>query len=175
MTTGGLQGLVYDVTLDAGYLPGAGEAGGRLRYTRANALQRSTGTAEKIEVGAELRIATFKSGDRINSILFSDLNAGATGIFDLGLYLTGTGHDGAVVDLNLYATVFETDAGAETRLEMFSEASLTVFDSGKTIWETLGLGEDPHVMYDLTAVYTEITDAVAAYEQLWEIYYTAGD
>ena len=156
-------------TLVANKINPVGEAGGRLRYKRMYIL-----TDQVFSINEVIRMGTFKSSDRIFELTISCPDMGTAGDFDIGLYLTGTAHDGVVVDDNLFCDALDVNAAALSRVEAFTEAALDDFDRGKMIWQLLGLASDPGTFYDLTISAFEATTSTSA-EVLLECFYNAGD
>ena len=156
-------------TLVANKINPVGEAGGRLRYKRMY-----INTDQVFATDEVIRMGTFKSSDRIFELTISCPDMGTTGDFDIGLYLTGTAHDGVVVDDNLFCDALDVNAAALSRVEAFTEAALDDFDRGKMIWQLLGLASDPGTFYDLTISAVEATTNTSA-EVLLECFYNAGD
>lgn len=104
--------------------------------------------------GDIVRMMTFKSGDRITDIrVTTDGDWTGTNTCDLGLYLSGTNHDGAALDINLFQAAVDYDTPL-ARADGFDEAVLSDDDRGKALWELYAIGagsdtEDPMVEYDL--------------------------
>ncbi len=156
-------------TLVPGKRVPTGEASGRMRYKRMYIL-----TDQVFAITEVIRMGTFKSNDRIFKLEISAPDMGTAGDFDIGLHLTGSAHDGAEVDENLFADALDVNAAASDQVEAFTEAALDNFDRGKALWELLGLSTDPGVNYDLTITAVEATTSVSA-EVLLECWYNAGD
>jgi len=96
------------------------------------------------------RLMTFKPNDRIVEI-FVSASGGTAVAADLGIYLAGSAHDGAVVDVDRFASAI-TLAGTVARTERLIESTNIVdTDRGKMLWELLGLSAqpDPWVEYEL--------------------------
>jgi len=147
----------------------AGASGGRMRYKNMYIL-----TDQVFAITEIIRMGTFKSNDRIYELQISCPDMGSAGDFDIGLYLTGSAHNGVVVDDNLFCDALDVNAAASSRVEAFTEAALDDFDRGKPLWELLGLSTDPVVEYDLTITAVEATTSTSA-EVLLECYYNSGD
>jgi hypothetical protein len=170
--------LAAELPYDSQVKIGAGQGHGRERIKRA---YMNVGTAAGI--GDELRFMQFKSGDRLHE-LFVLTDGGCTaGAMDLGLYLSGLNHDGAVLDVDLFcsalvlstATVWAA-AAAEIMIE---SAVLTDQDRGKPLWEILAVGAgtdtvDPMLDYDLTGVVTTARTAAVTNIVVFARY-TSGD
>ena len=145
---------------------------GRIYYKRgfveALALNSSTDV---------LRFFTMKSGDRLLELWISSDGGSGAGAIDIGLHLSGTAHDGAEVDLDLFANAVTISTNIE-RTDAFAEANtLQHEDHGKTLWELAAIGlqtytVDPLVNFDFTAnVTTDFT--TTAPKLVLEAYYTS--
>ena len=97
---------------------------------------------------------------------------------DIGLYLTGTAHDGAVADANLFDDAADC-ATISDSVDVFGLATVLGADRGKTMWElaTLGGGTnytvDPNLEFDITLVPGTNFDADTVLTLVAT--YTAGD
>jgi len=147
----------------------AGFAGGRMRYKHMYILADQVFAITEV-----IRMGTFKSNDRIYDLLISCDDQGTAGDFDIGLYLVGSAHDGAIVDDNLFCDALDVNAAALSRTDAFTEAGLDDHDRGKALWELLGLSADPGVEYDLTITAVEATTNATGQVTL-EAYYNSGD
>ena len=159
-------------TVDKQYKISAGIGHARLRYKKALCTVMALTTDQ-------IRFMTFKSSDRIVSILVSATGGSTAGALDVGLHLTGNNHDGAVIDKDLFGAALDTK-GALARTESFIEAgTLTEADRAKPLWVVAAIGAasytvDPGVQFDLSGVpSTSFTDAVEV--MTVEVWYTAGD
>lgn len=87
-----------------------------------------------------------KSDDVISAIRFKndDLDSGATGTSDLGLYDT----DGVVVDDDVYGAALTFLRGAVTDWTN-RDLGRTVAKQNERVWETLGLSVDPKTEFIL--------------------------
>lgn len=147
--------------------PGAGIGHARLRYKRASITVPAT-----VALNDVFRMMTFRSGDRVKDIrVHSDdgFTAGAT--LDLGLHLTGTNHDGAVVDADLFVDGADLGTGFDDASGW--EGSLVGADRGKPLWEVAGESANPKVDYDMTVTFAG--DATTGGTVAIEVEYTAGD
>ncbi len=127
-----------------------------------------------------LRMIKVKSSDRLHTLELTCDGASAAGAVDIGLYLTGAAHDGAVADANLFATAI-TVSSALDLTEAFVEAStLGGVDRGRTMWEiaTLGGGTnytvDPNLNFDIVIIPSTSLTTTAS-ELTLKATYTAGD
>ena len=129
-----------------------------------------------------VRMLTMRSSDRLID-LYMSCDAGSTaGACDVGLYLTGDAHDGAVLDQDLFASAVDTHTAAFAPTSIYNEAA-TIGETnyGLPLWELVVLGadpfsytEDPQVDFDIClTITTSFTDADSIINI--EALYTAGD
>lgn len=106
------------------------------------------------DANAVARLMTFKSSDRISE-LWVCASGGTAIAGNIGLYLSGSAHDGADADQNLFCDAFAL-AGTVARADRFIEGGGATVDTdrGQAIWELLGLSSDPGVEYDLAITCT---------------------
>ena len=128
-------------------------------------------------IADEARMMTFRSSDRIGAIFLMCDGASTGTLADLGLYLSGTAHDGAVKDQDLFATVLALDDGI-VRTDVFTQS--TVCDDEerwKQAWELPGMSytEDPKVDFDLVLTCKTTALSVAVTEVVIDVDYTSGD
>ena len=159
-------------SLDTAYRAPAGIAHARLRKKRAACSTLALTTDE-------VRVMTFKSNDRLFDLTVSGDGGSTAGAINLGLYLTGNRHDGAVVDVDLFASALTTSS-AIARVDHFEEsATLSELNRGWQMWEIAAVGagtdtEDPQTQYDLVFV-PSTSFTVANTVLVFEALYTAGD
>jgi len=92
--------------------------------------------------------------------IYSD-DVGTAGDTDIGLYDT-TEDGGAVVDADFFASALDINAAALTGTDVLHESAVYGFeDSEKTLWEGLGLAEDPNVKYDVVLTLTEALTSIS--------------
>jgi hypothetical protein len=131
---------------------------------------RVDGGFERIEVAT----AAITSGDSIASTyrmfrvpsnaVMTDLriyspDIGTTTISDIGLYRTAK-DGGAVQDADFFASALSLKDGALNGTDVLHEAAVfTIDNSGKELWEALGLTSDPAVFYDVALTLTAAADA----------------
>ena len=131
---------------------------------------RVDGGFERIEVAT----AAITSGDSIASTyrmfrvpsnaVMTDLriyspDIGTTTISDIGLYRTAK-DGGAVQDADFFASALSLKDGALNGVDVLHEAAVfTIDNSGKELWEALGLTSDPSVFYDVALTLTAAADA----------------
>lgn len=153
----------------AGHRVSAGAGHGRIRFKRMFA-----NVPDQMAANDKIILGSFRSSDRIIEVLVThdDLSSGAS-TYDLGIWKTGTSHDGAAVD----ADVFEDGgdaAAAVARTDLFGGASLGNLDRGKTLHALCGVTEDPIEQYDLVFE-LKTGPADLGGSLLVEVQYTAGD
>jgi hypothetical protein len=84
---------------------------------------------------------------------------GTTTAADIGLYRTAK-DGGAVQDADFFASALVLNAGAINGTDVLHEAAVfTIANSGKELWDALGLTSDPSVFYDVTMTLTGAADA----------------
>ena len=131
---------------------------------------RVDGGFERIEVAT----VAITSGDDIASTyrmfrvpsnaVMTDLriyspDIGTTTISDIGLYRTAK-DGGAVQDADFFASALSLKDGALNGTDVLHEAAVfTIDNSGKELWEALGLTSDPAVFYDVALTLTAAADA----------------
>ena len=134
--------------------------------------------------GDVIRMMSMKSGDRIAAIrLFTD-GLCTDGTADLGVYLSGQQHDGAVIDADLFgaAHAIKTAASFDTveeREAVFLAGALSEIDRYKTLWELCAVGAasytvDPMVDMDICLTIVEAVTA-ALVKVIVAVDYTAAD
>jgi hypothetical protein len=135
--------------------------------------------------GDEVRMLTLKSSDILHSVLFSTDGAGTAGEADLGWYLTGDAHDGALASaasvdaMSTTALVFDT-ATSPLRTEKIFAGDYAAKDMGSRVWELINVSDaatyasDPGGTFDLTMTMTETMTGTVTLVTL-EALYTAGD
>ena len=177
--------LTEELPLNPGNKVGPGFSHSRLRRSHA-----------KITVGTvagasdQLRMLTLQSNARIHSILWSSDGGSTNGTADLGWYLSGDAHDGALpstnsVDAfsssayNIKTATAAATGSSGTRIEAFELGDYDTEDMGKQIWELINVSDastytvDPNVNLDLTWTIVEAVSAAVVTVQL-EVFYTAG-
>ena len=133
---------------------------------------RVDGGFERIEVAT----VAITSGDDIASTyrmfrvpsnaVMTDLriyspDIGTTTISDIGLYRTAK-DGGAVQDADFFASALSLKDGALNGADVLHEAAVfTIANSGKELWDALGLTSDPSVFYDVAFTLTAAADATA--------------
>lgn len=84
---------------------------------------------------------------------------GTTTIADIGLYRVAK-DGGAVQDADFFASALSLKDGALNGVDVLHEAAVfTIANSGKELWDALGLTSDPSVFYDVALTLTADADA----------------
>jgi len=174
----GIGIVTEELGLDTQRRASAGHSHSRLRRTLA---QVSIGTVAA--AADQVRMLTLKSSDILHSVLFSTDGAGTAGEADLGWYLTGDAHDGALASaasvdaMSTTALVFDTET---VRAEKIFAGDYASENLGKQIWELVNVSDaatytaDPGGTFDLTMTMTETMTGTVTLVTL-EALYTAGD
>ena len=175
----GIGTVTEELGLDTQRRASAGHSHARVRRTVA---QVSIGTVAGD--GDQVRMLTLKSSDILHSVLFSTNGAGTAGEADLGWYLTGSAHDGALASaasvdaMSSSALVFDT-AGTP-RVDKILAGDYGASDMGKRVWELINVSDaatyasDPGGTFDLTMTMSETMTGTVTLVTL-EALYTAGD
>ena len=111
----------------------------------------------------------------MNQLLLTSNDSGSTGDIDVGIYKTGSNHDGVEVNADLFATAQDINAAARFQLDIINEAdTVSYLHRGQPLWQQAGLSADPMEDWDIVVTYVEAsTDA--AHEMYLEFFYTSGD
>lgn len=127
-----------------------------------------------------VRMLTMKSSDVLIDLYMSCDGGSTAGDCDVGLYLTGGAHDGAVVDQDLFASAVDIHTAAFAPTSIYNEAA-TIGETnyGLPLWQLAALGaatytEDPQVQFDICLTVTTsftVADTIINLEAL----YAAGD
>lgn len=155
------SGLVSSSGTSLGTLPYVAPgflAGARVR-TKVARITVASGT--DLATSDKFYFATMNSGDRILDLRLGNDQFPASTTVDIGLYLRGSNHDGAVVDADLFASAVDlntarTGALVSVFAENFATSTVGASDAGKTLWQLADLGAatltaDPRVEYDIIA------------------------
>jgi hypothetical protein len=82
---------------------------------------------------------------------------GTTTAADIGLYAAD---GGAVVDADFFASALSLNGGALNGTDVLHESAVfSIANSGKELWDALGLTADPSVSYDVAFTLTGDADA----------------
>lgn len=123
----------------------------------------------------EIRFLTMKSSDRLLELRASLPAAWAatTLTAEVGIYLAGENHAGAVVDVDLFDATFEMD-DTHARADVFINAALLDEQRGLPLWGLLGLSADPNVLYDIVWTISVLDTVTAQSNMLVEAIYKSG-
>lgn len=101
-----------------------------------------------------IRFVRVPSNARISEVLLSTGDAVTAGAIDIGVYQTDD-NGGAVVDADLFASALALTGGPFNNSDQtFESGEYTYAESGKALWEVLGLSSDPGREYDICATVT---------------------
>lgn len=131
---------------------------------------RVDGGFERIEVataaitsgdntGSTYRMFRVPSNAVVTDLRIYSPDIGTTTIADIGLYRTAK-DGGAVQDADFFASALSLKDGALNGVDVLHEAAVfTIANSGKELWDALGLTSDPSVFYDVALTLTAAADA----------------
>lgn len=89
---------------------------------------------------------------------------GTTTVADIGLYAAD---GGAVVDADFFASALSLKDGALNGVDVLHESAVfSIANSGKELWDALGLTSDPSVSYDVALTLTGAADATGTVKLL---------
>lgn len=160
--------LTANTTLLPNQVNSVAKKGSRVRYIRSEL--EFTGAFAINEVA---RMFDLKSSDRLIQLFLTTDDLGTVGSLNIGLYLSGSAHDGAVVDLDCFATaVLVTSAVARTDV-LLESTTFAIETRGKELFRYAALTVDPVVQYDIAIVANAATDAAGTV--VLEALYLAGD
>jgi len=168
-----ITGSGANTTLDTQYRAPVG-----IRHARERvAIARCTGLFLTSDV---VRMITLKSSDRLLSLGLATDGACNAGAVDIGVYLTGTAHAGAVEDAETFSQAVVVSSETDL-IDIFDEMSYCDgVDRGRTMWELVTLGGgtnytvDPNVEFDICITpSTSLTTSPA--ELTLQAIYTSGD
>jgi hypothetical protein len=133
---------------------------------------RVDGGFERIEVataaitsgdntGSTYRMFRVPSNAVVTDLRIYSPDIGTTTISDIGLYRTAK-DGGAVVDADFFASALSLKDGALNGTDVLHESAVfSIANSGKELWDALGLTSDPSVFYDVAFTLTADADATA--------------
>lgn len=113
-------------------------------------------------IGSTYRMFRVPSNAVMTDLRIYSPDIGTTTISDIGLYRTAK-DGGAVVDANFFADALSLKDGALNGVDVLHEGGgfFTIANSGKELWDALGLTSDPSVFYDVAFTLTAAADATA--------------
>lgn len=166
------------LTLNSQRRLSAGVTHSRLRYRRAEVTLDLAPAA--FTDGDEARIMQMLSSDRLIELFVTCDNASGTLTTDVGLYLTGVAHDGAVVDIDLFGADLAINGGVD-HVDQLTAGALENLDRGKTLYDMASEGRGDTVYSADNIVPMDIvltasaTIATADTVVVVEAYFTSGD
>ncbi len=177
--------LTEELPLDASHKVAAGFSHSQMRRSLAKMTVGTTADASD-----QLRMLTMQSNARIYSVLWASDGNSTNGTADLGWYLSGAAHAGALPSTNsvdafsdsaydIKTATAAATASSGTRIEAFELGDYDTEDMGKELWELINVSDastytvDPVVNYDLTWTIVEAVTAQVVTVQL-EVLYTVG-
>ena len=174
----GIGAIAEELPLDTQRRASVGHSHARVRRTHAQ-----VGLGTVAGVGDQVRMLTLKSSDILCSLQFSSDGAAAAGDADLGFYLTGANHDGALASTNsvdcFSSTALAVDTAAN-RTEVMFAGDYDEENLGLRVWELINISDaatytsDPGGTFDLTFTMTAAITSALTIVSL-EAFYTAGD
>lgn len=109
--------------------------------------------------GSVYRMFRVPSNAVVTDLRIYSPDIGTTTISDIGLYAAD---GGAVADADFFASALSLKDGALNGVDVLHEAAVfTIANSGKELWDALGLTSDPSVFYDVALTLTADADATA--------------
>ena len=110
-------------------------------------------------IASTYRMFRLPSNAVVTDLRIYSPDIGTTTITDIGLYRTAK-DGGAVVDANFFADALSLKDGALNGTDVLHESAVfSIANSGKEIWDALGLTSDPSVFYDVAFTLTADADA----------------
>tara|TARA_R110000824_G_scaffold179780_3_gene360125 strand:+ start:392 stop:907 length:516 start_codon:yes stop_codon:yes gene_type:complete len=146
-----------------------GEAHGRVRNKRIEIELPDTANAD------EVRLATFRSNDRIVGMQIAYDDLGTAGTLNVGIAYSGDNNDGATIDADCFASLLDLSSAAVGRTEISGESGVNGGASlfGKTLWQVGAIATDPGGYIDLLGVTP--TGTTTAGTVVLMVQYVAGD
>ena len=110
-------------------------------------------------IGSTYRMFRVPSNAVVTDLRIYSPDIGTTTISDIGLYRTAK-DGGAVVDADFFASALSLKDGALNGTDVLHESAVfSIANSGKELWDALGLTSDPSVFYDVAFTLTAAADA----------------
>lgn len=162
-------------TLPSTTLPHAGIRHSRVRRSRASATLTAIASADNV------RMLTMKSSDRLYGLYcFTDGGLDATDL-DIGVYLSGDNHDGAVVDADVFGDAVNPTSPitAWDAADILDQDGAVVGDDrGKELWALASLitatyTTDPKLLFDIAITFNGANTVAGVINLVAD--YTAGD
>ena len=109
--------------------------------------------------GSVYRMFRVPSNAVVTDLRIYSPDIGTTTIADIGLYAAD---GGAVADADFFASALSLKDGALNGVDVLHESAVfSIANSGKELWDALGLTSDPSVFYDVALTLTADADATA--------------
>lgn len=109
--------------------------------------------------GSVYRMFRVPSNAVVTDLRIYSPDIGTTTIADIGLYAAD---GGAVADADFFASALSLKDGALNGVDVLHESAVfSIANSGKELWDALGLTSDPSVSYDVALTLTADADATA--------------
>ena len=108
-------------------------------------------------IGSTYRMFRVPSNAVVTDLRIYSPDIGTTTVADIGLYAAD---GGAVADADFFASALSLKDGALNGTDVLHESAVfSIANSGKELWDALGLTADPSVSYDVTLTLTAAADA----------------
>ncbi len=146
---------------------------------RVSIARVTTADATGFQTTDVVRMITLKSSDRLLGLELATDGAASAGAVNVGVYLTGAAHDGAVADADIFATAVVISSETDLVDIMDENTLVDGIDRGRAMWQIVTLGSgtnyttDPNIEFDITLVPS--TNFDADNELSLKATYTAGD
>jgi hypothetical protein len=88
------------------------------------------------------RMLTVKPNDVLNAMWISSNGASTVTTVDVGIYISGLAHDGAVVDADEFAAASAVNGGLNRSEIMLSAGATVVSRRGMAVWEIAGYADE---------------------------------
>lgn len=109
------------------------------------------------DIASTYRMFRVPSNAVVTDLRIYSPDIGTTTIADIGLYAAD---GGAVADADFFASALSLKDGALNGTDVLHESAVfSIANSGKELWDALGLTSDPSVFYDVALTLTAAADA----------------
>lgn len=109
------------------------------------------------DIASTYRMFRVPSNAVVTDLRIYSPDIGTTTIADIGLYAAD---GGAVADADFFASALSLKDGALNGTDVLHESAVfSIANSGKELWDALGLSADPSVFYDVALTLTAAADA----------------
>ena len=110
--------------------------------TKNRKTAKATLTLTDFGIGDVCRMMTVKINDRINAMYISSTGASTATLLDIGVYIAGLAHDGAVIDADEFASAFDVNAGVNRTECMLESGATVVGRRNMPVWEICGYASE---------------------------------